>query len=253
VRQTVRYRSVGSNLPKMLEVSACRRESRAVRYSNTPSGVTARTLTQDDTCHPDRSQSNVVAFAGRRILRMFVGLPKRPGSMLPVVRHDISGSAARLRYRGVDRRLDSVWRPGGVDRSGRSPTDHTFGSGPILRERCWAHCQIHEWFAAVPLSRSIRSVARRCDNDRLLSRLVLEQSVADRLPSSSRLFGGVIEPWMDPQPSCKRVHDPGLRRQFARTGCIESGSTSNQRVRRKMASHGETVSQSLCRKTVRVG
>jgi len=76
VGQTVLYRSVGSNLPKMLEVSACRRESRAVRYSNTPSGVAARALTQDDTCHPDRSQSNVVAFAGRRILRMFCWAPK---------------------------------------------------------------------------------------------------------------------------------------------------------------------------------
>lgn len=150
VGQTIRYRSVGSNLPEMLEVSACRRESRAVRYSNSPSGETARTLTRDDICHPDRSQSNVVAFAGCRILRIFVGLPKRPGSMLPVVRHDASSSVARLCYRGVDRRLDSVWRPGGVDRIGRSPTDHTFGSGPILRERCWAHTQIRERFAAVP-------------------------------------------------------------------------------------------------------
>jgi hypothetical protein len=58
---------------------------------------------------------------------------------------------------------------------------------------------------------------------------------------------------MDPQLCCKRVHDPRLRCRFARAGCIESGSTSNHRVRRKMASNGETVSQSLCRKTVRVG
>jgi hypothetical protein len=89
--------SIGRVKPaKMLEVSACRRESRAVRYSNTPSGVTALTLTRDDICHPDRSQSNVVAFAGRRILRIFVGLPKRRGSMLPVVRHDMSSAVARL-------------------------------------------------------------------------------------------------------------------------------------------------------------
>jgi len=39
----------------------------------------------------------------------------------------------------------------------------------------------------------------------------------------------VIEPWTDPQPGCKRVHDAGRRRRFARTGCIESGSTSSQR------------------------
>jgi hypothetical protein len=135
VRQAVRHRSVGSNLPVMFEASACRRESRAVRYSNTPLGVAARALTQDDTCHPDRSQSNVVAFIGCRILRIFVGLPKRSGSMLPVVRHDASSPVARLRYRGIDRRLDFVWRPGGVDRIGRGPTDHTFGRGAILRER----------------------------------------------------------------------------------------------------------------------
>jgi len=70
--------------------------------------------------------------------------------MLPVVRHDTSRSVARLRYRGVDRRLDFVWRPGGVDRIGCSPTDHTLGRGPILRDLRWAHSQIHERFAAVP-------------------------------------------------------------------------------------------------------
>jgi len=174
--------------------------------------------------------------------------------MLPVVRHDTSRSVARLRYRGVDRRLDFVWRPGGVDRIGRSPTDHTFGSGPFLRERCWAHPQIHERFAAVPFEMIFIAASQdgamkiACHPDSFWCRV---QSTG--YLSRQRLFGVRYRAVEDPQLCCKRVHDPGLRRQLARAGCIESGSTSNQRVHRKTAPNGETVSQSLCRKTVRVG
>jgi len=152
VRQAVRHRSVGSNLPVMFEASACRRESRAVRYSNTPLGVAARALTQDDTCHPDRSQSNVVAFIGCRILRILLGSQSgqvacclSSVTMLPAQSQGCAIGVSTVVWtlsggRGVSTESVAVQltTPSGVVRS--------FGNV------CWAHSQIHVWFAAVPLS-----------------------------------------------------------------------------------------------------
>jgi len=64
--------ATGSNLSRCLQGRPGRCEGRAVRYSNSPSGVSLA-LTQDETFHPVRSQSNGVAFRGRRIFTIVLG------------------------------------------------------------------------------------------------------------------------------------------------------------------------------------
>lgn len=126
------------------------------------------------------------------------------------------------------------------------------GCRPIRSQSNWSLFRECPIFGCVGLtSRNVRFAAVSC-NDRFaasqgatlritcLLRFALAQGVVDRLPFSPPLFGVGVEPWMD-RTACCTVHDPGLRRQPARVGCIDSGSMSNQGRRRQMTDIGETV------------
>jgi hypothetical protein len=178
---------------KMLVTSARRCEGRAVRYGNTPSGVTARALTQDDDLHPVRSQSNVVALRGRRIFTI-CWTPKRPGSSLPE-------SATTVPVRSQDcakgrrRRLDLVRRPGVSTDAVAVQSGHSSGSVPIFG--CVGLTSRNVRFAAVPCNDRFAESQDDALRITCLLRFVLAQGVVDRLPFSPPLFGVGVEPWMD--------------------------------------------------------